>query len=155
MPNNDAAKLLIDFSQGEDCTNGYIDLPDYNSYITQRDDTSEALDMLGGLLKRLSQVQGELRRKHIERKQITSLASENGRTLVTIGEGNALSEMKMANNSLKWRLRQKEQALEASAAIIEKLKSKNKELLLQVDEFRRRQQEDSQRLATPKSSDSI
>jgi hypothetical protein len=144
MPDADAAQLLMDFTQGGEGSSGNdVDLPDYNCYITQRDDTSEALDMLGGLLKRLSQVQGELRRKHMERKQTTALALENGRTIVTIGEGNILSEMKMANNSLKWRLRQKQQALETSAAIIENLKSKNKSLLIQVDELRRRQ-EDSQ-----------
>ena len=50
--------------------------------------------------------------------------------VVTLGEGNSLVEMKLANDALKWRLRQKQRALDSALAVINDLKLRNRELML-------------------------
>jgi len=138
MPDSDAAKLLMDFTLGGSGSSGGAEsnLPDYRCYITQRDDIVESLDELGGLLRRLAQVQGELRKTHLERKKTIAMETASARTVLTIGEGNVLAEMKLANDALKWRLRQKQAALEASATIIDNLKLRNRELIFEMEALR-------------------
>jgi hypothetical protein len=78
-----------------------------------------------------------------------------------LGEGNHLAEMKLVNDSLRWRINQKQLALDASVKIIQDLKLRNRELTLALEDLNRQKNEskgesesESVRLENQKSKES-
>lgn len=99
----------------------------YSSFSMSRDETMDSLDALNELTRRLTKIQSDLRKKHAESKKFVNIDGSN--VVVTVGEGNALAELKLSNDALRWKLQQKHKALLASTVIINDLKRKNNELM--------------------------
>ena len=85
--------------------------------------------------------QCDLKQKYIEdkKRKLETGASNN---LLKLGEGNHLAEMKLVNESLRWRINQKQLALDASVKIIQDLKVRNRELTLALEDLNHKKKHD-------------
>ena len=104
--------------------------------------------------------QCDLKQKYIEDKK-QKLETGASNNLLKLGEGNHLAEMKLVNESLRWRINQKQLALDASVKIIQDLKLRNRELTLALEDLNRQKNEvkgenesESVRLENQKSKES-
>jgi hypothetical protein len=67
-----------------------------------------------------------LREEHLAKRRAL-ISADSG--VVTIGQASVFVEMKLANDSLRWRLQQKQQVIEAQQKIISGLQNQLKVVL--------------------------